>query len=188
MFQLFLNQGENIYETNIDFEFIIQKVFFILDFIKPFLVAFVIVLSIHIVYIVFKTNRLKKEFSIYIDSIFEDHETKEEVKERLLSEWLLIEKKFNSGLDSERKLAIIEADKFVDEILKKMVPSSDDEDMGKRMKRISSNIIPSINNLWKAHKIRNKIVHNPNFQLTENDLNSALEGYKAFLKDSGILD
>ncbi len=190
MFQFLTAQNNIFSDITIDsslFIVVLGWLFYILDLIKPFLVAFVLALSLHIIYVLYKTNRLKKEFSIYIDSIFEDNEDEEASKEKLLANWLLIEKKFESSIESENKLAVIEADKFIDDILKKMLPSLASEEMSKRLKKISRSLVPSIDKIWYAHKIRNKIVHDPNFELTKEHLQRILDAYNSFLRDVGLL-
>ncbi len=83
-------------------------------------------------------------------------------------------------------LAIIEADKFIDDLLKKMkIPG---EGMAERLKKLSFKGIDKkvIDNLWRVHKIRNNLVHTPDFKIDSADVRRVLETYENFLKEIKI--
>lgn len=95
--------------------------------------------------------------------------------------WENIVKRFSLGDDANMKLAIIEADNLMDEILKLM--SLPGENMGERMKQFEKHELASIDQLWEAHKLRNRIVHEPGLRLMHEEAQKALEGYEAALKE-----
>lgn len=96
--------------------------------------------------------------------------------------WTKIEETFGLG-DSGMRIAVIDADKLVDHALKQTnVPG---KTMGERMKR--ANYLKSINNLWTAHKLRNKLVHEPDTVPKKSEMRSALGTYKKTLKEMGAL-
>lgn len=81
-------------------------------------------------------------------------------------------------------LAIIEADKLVDEALKRLHMSG--KTMGERMvsaQRKFSN--PDA--VWTAHKIRNRLVHEPGLKPRKSHAQSALKAYRQALRDLGAL-
>lgn len=73
--------------------------------------------------------------------------------------WMEIEQLMSQGKPSSYKVAVMEADKLVDYVLKAKVGS--DGTMGDRMKK-SQKLFSNYHdyqNLWEAHKMRNRIAH-----------------------------
>ncbi len=81
-------------------------------------------------------------------------------------------------------LAIIDADKLLDEALKRSKYKG--KTMGERLvaaqRQISSN-----DEVWFGHKLRNRLVHEHNVTLTEKMVKEALVGIRGALKDLGAL-
>lgn len=91
------------------------------------------------------------------------------------------------GLCGDKKtwpLAIIDADKLVDEALRKSRFRG--KTMGERLvtaqRELSNN-----DSIWFAHKLRNKLVHEQYANLKEKDVKDALIGFRQALKDLGAL-
>lgn len=79
-------------------------------------------------------------------------------------------------------LAVIDADKLLDEALKKRHFKG--KTMGERL--VSAQRILSDNDaVWYAHKLRNRLVHEPNIRLKKKEAQTALAGFKQGLKDLG---
>ncbi len=78
-----------------------------------------------------------------------------------------------------RKLAIIEADKLVDNALKTL--GFPGETMSERMK-VAEYKHPKIREMWQAHKWRNQLVHESDFSLSERQTKEALRAFEAVLK------
>lgn len=99
--------------------------------------------------------------------------------------WRLIVKKFDTASPDTMRIAIIEADALADEVLKQMgMPG---EHMADRLENLSSEDLPSLDRLWRAHKIRNNLVHSPGFEISGNEAQRTIEDYTAFLKEVGII-
>lgn len=100
---------------------------------------------------------------------------------KVTQEWENIVKRLESGDEANHKLAVIEADKLLDTVLKKLtIPGST---MGERLKAIPVSQLPSIENVWKVHKLRNHLVHTSEFVLTDNKAKQAIDIYKqAFIE------
>ncbi|MGH7195972.1 MAG: hypothetical protein ACREGA_04305 [Candidatus Saccharimonadales bacterium] len=81
-------------------------------------------------------------------------------------------------------LAIINGDQLLDEALKKLHFKGDT--MGKRLvaaqRKLSNN-----DSTWQAHKLRNRLVHEADVGLKENDVKRSLVGIRQALKDLGAL-
>ena len=85
---------------------------------------------------------------------------------KVTKEWENILKRLEAKDEANHKLAVIEADKLLDTVLKKLtIPGST---MGERLKAIPVSQLPSIDNVWQVHKLRNHLVHTTEFVLTDN--------------------
>jgi hypothetical protein len=81
-------------------------------------------------------------------------------------------------------LAIIDGDKLLDEALKKHHLRG--KTMGERL--VSAQRLLSDNDaVWFAHKLRNRLVHEPNVKLKQTEAKNALSGFRQGLKDLGAL-
>lgn len=106
-------------------------------------------------------------------------------KAEVLEQWAAICEKIEQQNISMARLAIIDADKLIDSILKKAQIGG--EHMADRLDRISAEDYPSIQAVWRAHRLRNELVHSPAFEISIADAQRAINNYEAFLKEIGIL-
>ncbi|MCA9363996.1 hypothetical protein KC727_02145 [Candidatus Kaiserbacteria bacterium] len=81
------------------------------------------------------------------------------------------------------RLAVTEADALVDQVLKKA--GFQGEHMADRLSKILSADVPSIELLWDAHRLRNRLVHTPGSSLSVREGEKALQSYEKFLKELG---
>ncbi|MBI2045896.1 MAG: hypothetical protein HYT28_00515 [Parcubacteria group bacterium] len=76
--------------------------------------------------------------------------------------WQTIIKKMESENISDWKLAIIEADTLLDEMVKKM--GYPGENLGERLRHVEVSDFTSLQEAWEAHKVRNRIAHDSSDQ------------------------
>lgn len=81
-------------------------------------------------------------------------------------------------------LAVIDADKLLDDALKRMHYKG--KTMGERLVSAQREISDN-DGVWFGHKLRNRLVHESNVKLTEKMVKEALLGIRAALKDLGAL-
>jgi hypothetical protein len=81
-------------------------------------------------------------------------------------------------------LAVIDADKLLDEALKRRGYKG--KTMGERLVA-AQRTLSNNDAVWYAHKLRNRLVHEPNVRLRKNDAKNALAGIKQGLIDLGAL-
>ncbi|MDB5182017.1 MAG: uncharacterized protein JWP13_780 [Candidatus Saccharibacteria bacterium] len=81
-------------------------------------------------------------------------------------------------------LAIIDADKLLDEALRKSRVKG--KTMGERLVT-AQRTLSNNDAVWFAHKLRNKLVHEDMTNLKEADVKNALIGFRQALKDLGAL-
>lgn len=99
--------------------------------------------------------------------------------------WQEIRRHVDSFVEAEWKLAVIEADKFVDDVLK--TAGFAGESMGERLMLIKPDQIINLQYLWDAHKLRNLLVHDANFCLTHQQALFAINAFESVLKELGAL-
>jgi hypothetical protein len=93
---------------------------------------------------------------------------------------------FGKGTIENMKIAIINADKLIDTMLKDAGFTGDH--MVDRLKQIPAARLASLERLYRAHRVRNNIVHTPDFTVNAQTARAALEDYAAFLKELGYID
>lgn len=81
-------------------------------------------------------------------------------------------------------LAIINADKLLDEALKKRHYKG--KSMGERLAAAQRDLSDN-DGVWQGHKLRNRLVHESDVKLTQAGVRNALMGIRQALRDLGAL-
>ncbi len=102
----------------------------------------------------------------------------------LRREWSRIEKRLNTQSLAEYKVALIEADTFVDRILKEIGYSG--SNLGERLENIRPEHFVNIDGLREAHEIRNRIVFDVEFSLDQVEARRVLALFFAFLDEAEV--
>lgn len=98
--------------------------------------------------------------------------------------FLAIENRLNKDNSASYVLAIINGDKLLDRALNEMgVPG---KTMGDRLKRVGGKFTDE-NAVWRAHKLRNVIAHESDYDVSYRQAANALAIYKQALKDLGAI-
>jgi len=105
---------------------------------------------------------------------------------RIGKSWDKILARLQTGDESEYKLAVIEAEDLLDDILKRM--GYEGEDLGGRLSHLTAATLPNIRELWQAHQVRNNIVHDPDYRLSLDEARKTLEIYEKALRDLETLE
>lgn len=92
-------------------------------------------------------------------------------------------------LESDRpndwKLAIIEADIILDEVLKQQGYAG--ASLGERLKSVAPSQLQSLQDAWEAHKVRNRIAHEgADFVLTHRIAEETIQRYRRVFAEFGI--
>ena len=92
--------------------------------------------------------------------------------------------RIESGVESDYKLSIIDADDFLADILDERGYDGDnfEESINKATKLIS----PILSEVLKVHEIRNSIVYNPDFKISADQAKKVLETYESAAKSIGL--
>lgn len=99
--------------------------------------------------------------------------------------WASLQKRLQSDNAADWKLAIIEAENVLDEVLARLGFAG--ETLGERLKRINRDQLPSREDLVKAHEIRNNIIHDPDYLLNLEETNQAIGVYGRCLQELNAL-
>jgi hypothetical protein len=86
--------------------------------------------------------------------------------------------------DAGFEIAIINADKLLDVALRKKRYAG--QTMGERLISAKQDLTKR-QQVWNAHKLRNRIVHEENVRLDKKRVHEALAGFESALKDLGAL-
>lgn len=100
---------------------------------------------------------------------------------RIEKAWNKIIGRLETGLESEYKLAVIEADSMLDDILKRMGYGG--ETLGERLKNLTSATLPNIEGLKESHQIRNNIIHDPDYRLSLDEARKIMANYEQAFRD-----
>lgn len=101
--------------------------------------------------------------------------------------WNSIRSKLLSDGPSDWRLAIIEADIYLDRILDQKGFFGDT--LGDKLKQVDPEKLPSIQIAWEAHKVRNRIAHDgAGFVLTMPEARRVLSYYEIVFRDLGVID
>lgn len=101
--------------------------------------------------------------------------------ERFNQSWQDVLSHLNSANESEWKLAIIEADKLVDDLL--IQKGYQGESLAERLNMVDKKSMKSFELLWEAHKMRNRIAHKLDFKINRSEALRALSYYEEALKE-----
>lgn len=100
---------------------------------------------------------------------------------KVVREWRKIKNRLETGIESEAKLAIIEADKILDDTLNRM--GFGGQTLGEKLKELTAASLPNIEEVKKSHKIRNNIVHDPTYRLDFEEAKRVVAAYEKALTD-----
>lgn len=98
--------------------------------------------------------------------------------------WMTIEKQLNRDDQASCILAVLNADKLLDQALRERGIKG--QTMGERMKT-AKGMWSNANAVWSAHKLRNQIAHETDHNLSYEDARRAIVGFKQALKDVGAI-
>ena len=176
LLQLFLN---NLYISLISFY---HSGFFLL--VKFLAGIYVIILFVDIVLLLIKVGLGGSLRSTWTGMNIPQEFTTKKKKARKV--WQDIRKKMESNNETDYKVAVIEADAFIDDLISRMGYSGDN--FGERLANIPTNHIVNIEGMKQAHEVRNRIIHDENFAVSKEDAERVLGQFEELLKSYQVID
>lgn len=104
--------------------------------------------------------------------------------EKYRSRWLTIEQQLKRDEHSSYHMSVMNADKLLDQALQEKGIIG--KTMADRMKQYQAKW-SNANQVWSAHKLRNRIAHEPDVQVSYDDARQSLRAFKQALKDVGAI-
>lgn len=99
-------------------------------------------------------------------------------------QWSKIKKRVESGLEADYKLAIIDAEDFLVEILERS--GYEGETLEDSIQKSGRLLFQMQDDIMKAHEVRNSIVYNPDFKLSAEAAKKTLAVFESAINAVGL--
>lgn len=104
-----------------------------------------------------------------------------ETPETFGERWQGVLRHLESLNESEWRVAVIEADKIIDNVLDQK--EFQGESVAEKLSGIDREQMKSLDLLWEAHKVRNRIVHKSDYRIEQSEARRIISYYEEALKD-----
>ena len=143
---------------------------------KAIAVYISIPLVLGIAYSIYKSNQIFQAMHV-----FDEPKSASPENNINLENWQKIQAQGSSENENDRKQAVIAADSLIEKIL--AMAGYSGENLGEKLKNIEPADLDSLDALWEAHKIRNRIAHETGYALPKEDAERALNLFEKALKE-----
>ena len=103
---------------------------------------------------------------------------------KMQQQWDRIKKRTDSGAETDYKLAIIDADDYLAEVLDNR--GYDGNTFEEAIKKAGKLIAPILDDILRSHEVRNLIIYNPDYKLLPDEAKKILGFYEAAANEIGI--
>jgi len=107
-------------------------------------------------------------------------------KRRTLKAWKQIQKRLRSNKMNDLKLAVLETDKVLDEVLR--MAGFPGKNLDECLELITPAQIENIEEIKQAHKFKNRIAIEPDFSITQNEAQISVDIYKKVFQDLNLIE
>jgi hypothetical protein len=107
-------------------------------------------------------------------------------RDKMKEQWGRIKGRLESENESEYKVAIIEADSIIDDLIARMGYKG--TNMGERLASIPAGQLDEMDEMKAAHEIRNRIIHEEDFKVDREFAKDVLKKYEHLLRHFEVLD
>lgn len=105
---------------------------------------------------------------------------------RLTRQWERVVRRLEGPGEAEYKLAILEADEMLDELLKRIGYRG--ETLGEKLTGLSTTSLPNLAEALEVHQVRNNIIHDPDYRLTLEEAKRVLEVYERAFRHLEVIE
>lgn len=133
--------------------------------------------AIGIVVLVYKINRLRREEKHEMRMMLLNAAPEKAKNER----WEKVLKYLDSESESDWKLAIIEADTILDDLVESL--NYPGENLGERLKNVEPSDFDTLQDAWEAHKVRNRIAHEADYRIGRRDARAVIERFRRVFEE-----
>ncbi len=148
------------------------------SYLKIIFIVLTLVILGCVIFLLLKNTWLKRRL---LEDIVEFTAYRPFGAKKTFKQWARIIKRLEVGGEAEYKLAVIEADSLLNDVLQKM--GYEGETIGERLEQLDSTTLPNIDQIREVHKTRNNIVHNPDYNLTLDEAKKILAIYEKTFRD-----
>ncbi|MBI4085559.1 MAG: hypothetical protein HY432_03610 [Candidatus Liptonbacteria bacterium] len=166
---------------------------FLFDFFRAFFTIIDILLFVFIIAMISMSWKYRPNFKMIPEEIEKTYTLGTAI---LREHWEAIIMKSKIDSLESRKSAVIQADKLVEDVIRRMgfekesmatKEATSEAGMFELLQSLSSEDFKTVDRVWDAHKLRSKIVHEPDFVPSREEVQTALENYASFLKEVGVI-
>ena len=104
---------------------------------------------------------------------------------RMAQRWERALARLETANEAEYKLAIIEIDSMIDEAIRRL--GFGGQNLEERLQNVSPAVLSNLAELKDAHRVRNNIVHDPNFLLSLDQARRVMGVYEQSLKELDLI-
>jgi hypothetical protein len=152
-----------------------------LETVSPYATALVLLFAVGTVYSMIRLRQIRGEEKDYYDSHAEGASTTSGVALRN-EKWERVERHMKSTNPNDWRLAILEADIMLDEMLSVLQYSG--ETMADKLKSVERSDFLTIDKAWEAHKVRNVIAHEgADFLLSDREAKRVIDLYREVFEE-----
>jgi hypothetical protein len=149
-----------------------------LDTIRPYSIIAALLLFAGIIYVVIRIRQIRREEKEEFDEIIVAKGSEEKKAEK----WNRLVDLASSENESDWRLAILEADTMLDDMVNVMGYKG--EGLGEKLKQIERSDFNTLDKAWEAHKIRNQIAHaGSDHVLTKREVRRVIDLYKQVFEE-----
>lgn len=107
-------------------------------------------------------------------------------KRRTLKAWKQIQKRLKTKKESQLKLAVLEADQILNEILR--MAGYQGKNLDERLSQITPAELCNIEEIKQAHKLKNRIVSEADFIIASNEAEIIIDIYKKAFQELNLIE
>lgn len=150
---------------------------------KIIAIIYTAILFIGIVLVVMnaRPQKIIKEVEESLDGLLTEKKGVEEYG----GKWQEILNLLEGREESSWRQAVIEADKFFDEIMRRLGYSG--ENFGDRLKQVHATEVQNLDAIWNAHRVRNSLSHDIGFKLSQDEARRAVGAYEQAMRDLEVI-
>jgi hypothetical protein len=149
--------------------------------VKLVFVAFAMFFLAFVIYFMINSSWLQYKF---LEDVTEFFSWQAYGSREMSKRWSKIRKRTESGTESDYKLAIIDADDLLEEVLdNRGYEGKDFQEVVEKAGRLLSTILSDV---LRAHEVRNSIVYDPDYKLSPDQAKKLLDIYESAVNNVGM--
>ena len=149
--------------------------------IKLIFIFFTVFFLVFVIYFMVNSSWLQYKF---LEDVTEFFSWQAYGQREMSKQFARIRKRTESSAESDYKLAIIDADDFLAEVLDNR--GYEGKDFKETINKASKLIVPIFDDVLAAHEIRNLIVYNPDYKISTEQAKKILNTYESAINSIGM--